>query len=39
MMTMADGKLLYENGEYLTIDIRRVVREAEAATKKILELL
>ena len=29
----------YENGEYLTIDICRTIREAEAATQKILSLL
>lgn len=39
VMTMADGRVLYENGEYMTIDIQRTVREAEAATNKILTLL
>ena len=39
VLTMADGKVLYENGEYLTIDICRTIREAEAATQKILSLL
>ena len=39
VLTMADGKVLYENGEYLTIDICRTIREAEAATQKILSML
>ena len=39
VLTMADGKVLYENGEYLTIDICRTIKEAEAATKKILSML
>ena len=39
LLTMADGKVLYENGEYMTIDIERTVREAEIHTRKILESL
>lgn len=39
VMTMADGRVLYENGEYMTIDLQRTVKEAEAATKKILASL
>ena len=27
-LTMADGKILYENGEYTTIDMERVMTEA-----------
>lgn len=38
-MTMVDGKILYEKGEYKTIDIERVIYEAEKATKGILERL
>ncbi|MBQ6018666.1 MAG: amidohydrolase [Clostridia bacterium] len=29
-LTMADGKILFENGEYKTLDIERVMREAAA---------
>ncbi len=32
-MTMVDGKILYENGEYLTIDAERVKREAAARAR------
>ena len=39
LLTMADGKVLYENGEYLTMDIERVKAEAAAQTKKILASL
>ena len=39
LLTMADGRVLYENGEYLTIDICRTIREADAATQKILSML
>lgn len=39
VLTMADGKVLYENGEYLTLDICRTIREAENATQKILSML
>lgn len=39
IMTMADGRILYENGRYYTIDIERVIYEAERATKKILNAL
>ena len=38
-MTMVDGKILYENGEFTTIDIERVIREVNSATKGILEKL
>ena len=32
-MTMVDGKVLYENGEFLTIDREKVIAEAKAAVK------
>ncbi len=39
VMTMADGKILYENGQYMTIDIEKTIHEANRATKGILEAL
>ena len=39
VMTMADGKVLYENGEYTCIDIEKTICEAQAATDKILQQL
>ena len=39
LLTMVDGNILYENGEYKTIDIERVMREAEIHTQKILQSL
>jgi 5-methylthioadenosine/S-adenosylhomocysteine deaminase len=33
---MVDGKVLYLNGEYLTIDIEKTIFEAEKATNRIL---
>ncbi len=39
VLTMVDGDILYENGRYLTIDIEKVIYEADRATKKILEAL
>ena len=36
LMTMIDGKVVYENGDYCTIDIERVLFEAVTATKNIL---
>ena len=36
LMTMIDGKVVYENGEYCTIDIERVLFEAVTSTKNIL---
>lgn len=38
-MTMVDGKVLYKDGEYATIDVDRVVSETEKATKNILHRL
>ncbi|MCL2638938.1 MAG: amidohydrolase [Oscillospiraceae bacterium] len=39
IMTMCDGKILYENGEYKTIDIEKIVFEAAKATENILKKL
>ena len=39
VMTMVDGKVLYENGEYKTIDVSRTIKETEAAALKILSQL
>lgn len=36
LLTMVDGRVLYRNGEYLTMDIEKVVFEAEKSTKRIL---
>ncbi len=36
LLTMVDGRILYENGEYKTIDIEKVIFEAEKSTKEIL---
>ena len=36
LLTMVDGKVLYADGEYKTIDIERVIREAEESTERIL---
>lgn len=38
-MTMVDGKVLYDNGDFTTIDIEKVVFEAERAAEKILSQL
>lgn len=34
-MTMADGKILYENGEFLTLDREKILAEARAAAKRL----
>lgn len=39
VLTMADGKILYENGEYMTIDIEKTLYEADRMTKMILQQL
>jgi 5-methylthioadenosine/S-adenosylhomocysteine deaminase len=36
LLTMVDGKVLYANGEYTTIDIEKVIYEAERSTTRIL---
>ena len=39
VLTMADGRILYENGTYTTIDIEKVIYQADRATKQILSAL
>lgn len=39
ILTMVDGKVLYRNGEYLTIDIEKTIFETNHATQKILTML
>ena len=34
-MTMVNGKVLYENGEYLTLDRERILYDARAAAKRL----
>ena len=36
-MTMADGQILYENGEYLTLDKDRILFEARRAAERLLD--
>ena len=38
-LTMVDGKVLYENGEYKTIDIEKVIYNVEKATARIVKEL
>ena len=38
-MTLVDGKVLYEKGEYSTIDIEKTISQVEKATERILERL
>lgn len=38
-LTMVDGKVLYRDGVYTTIDLERVVKNADASTQKILHRL
>ena len=38
-LTMADGKVLYKDGEYLTVDIEKAVFEAEKSKARILSEL
>ena len=35
VMTMVDGKILYENGEYLTIDREKALHDAKQAVKRL----
>jgi len=35
VMTMVDGKILYENGEFLTLDADRILHEADAAARRL----
>lgn len=36
-MTMVDGRILYENGSYLTLDAERIRVEAHEALKELYE--
>lgn len=36
VMTMVDGRILYENGEYLTLDKEKILYEANAAAKRLM---
>jgi len=38
-LTMADGRILYRDGEYLTLDVEQVAADAEASVAKILRQL
>lgn len=38
-LTMCDGRILYQNGEYKTIDIEKTFFEVEIAKRKILSLV
>ena len=35
-LTMVDGRILYENGEFLTLDRDRILFEARQAAKRLL---
>lgn len=39
LLTMADGKVLYRNGEYTTIDVEKAAAETENACRKIIASL
>ena len=39
VLTMADGKVLYRDGQFLTIDIEKAVSETEKACGEILRQL
>lgn len=39
LLTMADGKILYKDGEYQTIDLEKTIFEVNKATQKILASL
>ncbi len=36
VMTMVDGRILYENGEYLTLDKEKILYEANAAARRLM---
>jgi len=38
-LTMVDGKVLYRDGIYTTIDLEQVVQNAESSIQKILRQL
>ena len=35
VLTMVDGKILYENGEFLTLDAEKILYDAKAAVKRL----
>ncbi len=37
VMTMVDGRILYENGEFLTLDREKILFEARAAVKRLYQ--
>ena len=39
VLTMADGRVLYENGRFFTIDVEKTIYEAGRMTEKILQML
>ena len=39
VLTMADGRVLYKDGEYTTLDIERITWECEKARKRIIGVL
>ena len=39
VLTMVDGKVLYKDGEFLTIDVARALAEVTASRKRILAQL
>ena len=39
VLTMVDGKILYDHGEYPTIDMERVIHEVESRKNLILSEL
>ena len=38
-LTMIDGQVVYDDGEFPTLDIEKVIANTEKSTKKILEML
>ena len=38
-LTMCDGKVLYKDGEYTTIDIEKAIAEVNSCTARILKEL
>ena len=39
VLTMVDGKVLYDGGKFTTIDLEKTIFEAQKATDKILAKL
>ena len=39
ILTMSDGKILYRNGDFLTIDIEKAIAETKTACRNILSKL